>query len=218
MAQQMLISHSSYVTGAAVIAAGPYFCAGGSLEISRDACVANASKIDAMQLVDMTFALGDMEHIDNPEHLEKAKVFLLAGKHDERVNPEVVKKTQEFYEFFLPAENVKAEYEIAAGHGIPTESHGCECRESRRPLLNNCGYNTAYALLSHIYGHLEKPSSDVELKGEFIEFDQREYFDDSNVAISMSGFGAGYVPSACRDQSGAACGVLVQMESLSYQN
>src|SRR5688572_21506454 len=86
MAVQMHIAYSSRVHGAAAIAAGPYYCARGSLWSARDECMTGApapSRSDAERFE-------REKRIDPLANLPAARVWLFSGTQDRTVVPGVV--------------------------------------------------------------------------------------------------------------------------------
>jgi poly(3-hydroxybutyrate) depolymerase len=69
--------------------------------------------------------------------------------------------------------------------------------------VNDCGYDTAHHILTHIYGSLE-PAGDPS-DGSVVAFDQSEFAGGDPNAIGMADTGYLYVPSACDGGDAAAC-------------
>jgi poly(3-hydroxybutyrate) depolymerase len=190
MAVQMQVAHSSRVAGVGALAAGPYYCARGSLWTAWSQCMSGApqvSKADAER-----FAREKL--IDPTSNLARARVWLFSGTRDTTVEPEVVEALAGFYALF------KAKFVLVkdkpAGHAMVTENAGNACDATKAPFINDCDYDAAGELLRHLLGSLApavpKPA------GRLLAFDQREFGDV--YAISMADAGYAYVPQACDKQ------------------
>jgi poly(3-hydroxybutyrate) depolymerase len=183
MAVQVHFAHSTRVRGVGALAAGPYYCARGSLWRAWNACMTGhpaVSKSDARN--------GPIDPVAN---LAKARVWLFSGTEDRTVVPAVVEALARQYALFGAAPALVKDR--PAGHAMVTENTGSACAATEPPYINNCDYDAARELLSHLLGALSPPSKKPE--GRVVVFDQRELGGTS--AISMADEGFAYVPSAC---------------------
>ena len=187
MAVQMHVAHSSRVRGAAALAAGPYYCAQGSLWTAMNKCmtgVPQASRADADR-----FAREGL--IDPTGNLAKARVWLFSGAQDRTVTPAVVSALGGFYYLY------KAEVAMVskpAGHAMVTEHTGAACGATEPPFINDCDYDAAGELLRHLLGDLSPPAAGPG--GRLFAFVQ----DKNARAISMADEGYVYVPRACETE------------------
>jgi poly(3-hydroxybutyrate) depolymerase len=190
MAVQLHVAHSSRVTGMAAIAAGPYYCAQGSLFTAYYNCMTPGAWTPlpaAPALRRQVELLGASGRVDAPANLASAKVWLFSGRDDRTVRPEVVEGLKAFYESFRAAPLLIADK--AAGHGMVTDDRGSACAVTAPPYLNDCDYDAAGALLAHLLGAL-KPRAAAA--GRLVEFEQKG-FDGAGLADN----GYLYVPQAC---------------------
>eukprot|EP00117_Sycon_ciliatum_P004428 scpid97007/ scgid0519/ len=112
-AVQYHVAFSSQVIGAGIVAGGPYYCAEGILT----SATVNCMKVPLMINVPWLIARAKMmSGIDNLEHLQRSRVFLYSGSKDTVVNPGVMKKLDEWYQAFVPAANIKTEFDIPSEH------------------------------------------------------------------------------------------------------
>ena len=187
MAVQMQMAHSSRVHGVGALAAGPYYCARGSLWTARGQCMTGApaaSRSDPDRY-------GREKRIDPVANIGKARVWLFSGTQDRTVVPTVVEALARQYAL-LGAQPVLIK-DRPAGHAMVTENAGNACPVTEPPFLNDCDYDAAGELLRHLLGNLSPPSSTPG--GRLIAFDQREL--GGTNAISMAAEGFVYVPRVC---------------------
>ncbi|XP_068133733.1 poly(3-hydroxybutyrate) depolymerase-like isoform X3 [Hyperolius riggenbachi] len=204
MANQFHIALSGRVTGAAIFAGGPYYCALGNSVTASTSCmtVPGAISVAALRSYAVTFA--NTGQIDPLSNLGRSKVFIFCGSKDSVLVQGVAQKLQEFYSSYISAGNIKTVYNVAAQHGMPTDSYGGACGTTNNDYINNCNYNGAYEALNHLYGGLSKPSSSSGQTGQLNLFDQSEYFNLAPASTyGMDTAGYIYVPTAC--QNGARC-------------
>lgn len=206
MAVQMHVAHSATFKGIGVFAGGPYFCSEGKFENAVKRCMTAETLPNAEDLAEWTKTLAKTKKIDPVENLTETKVWLLSGTADKTVHPPVVKVLKDYYaHFIVKPENIFGSFDLAAGHALITENQGNDCSDSKLPFINQCKYDGAGKLLSHLYGELTAPSDKAE--GEIIEFDQNEFVDNKGVSeISMAEKGYVYVPQICKKER---CGVHV---------
>jgi len=190
MAVQMHVAHSSRIHGAAALAAGPYYCARGSLWTAWGTCMTGApavSKAAAEQ-----YARDGS--VDPLRHLAKARVWLLSGIQDRTVVPAVVAALARQYALFGTKPALVRDR--PAGHAMVTENAGAACSATEPPFINDCDYDAAGELLRHLLGALSAPSD--EAGGRLVRFDQREF--GGRQAISMAQDGYAYVPGSCESE------------------
>ena len=186
MAVQLHFAHSRRVVGVAALAAGPYYCARGSLWTAWNLCMTghpSVSKNDARD-----------PRIDPVANIAKARVWLFSGTEDRTVKPAVVEALAKQYALF-GASPVLVE-DKPAGHGMVTESAGNACAVTEPPFINRCDYDAARELLAHLLGPLSAPSKAAS--GTLLTFDQREF--GGTDAVSMGDKGYVYVPKACESE------------------
>jgi len=100
MAVQFNVAHSSVVTGAGVLAAGPYYCAQGSVVTAYFNCMTPGTWTPLPgieQLRAQTEVLARARSIDPTDNLAAARVWLFSGTGDRTVDPSVVDALRGFY-------------------------------------------------------------------------------------------------------------------------
>jgi poly(3-hydroxybutyrate) depolymerase len=196
MAIQVQVAHSSRVKGVAALAAGPYYCAQGSLWAAYYNCMTPGAwtPLPASEtLKAQAERLAREGSIDATANLAAARIWLFSGSRDRTVERPVVEAAAQFYALF-GAKNIPV-YSRPAGHAMVTESTGTACGTTEPPYINDCGYDAAGALLAHLLGAL-KPAA-AKAGGRLVPFDQKPFTEGNPHALSMADAGYAYVPAAC---------------------
>jgi poly(3-hydroxybutyrate) depolymerase len=199
MAVQLHVAHSAIVTGAGVIAAGPYYCAQGSLFTALYNCMTPGFWTPVTRpalLKAQADVLAANGRIDATSHLATARAWLFTGGNDRTVYPEVVEALRSFYTGYKT--QVVLVSDKAAGHGMVTEHHGNACGATEPPYIVDCDYDAAGELLNFLYGKLAAPAA--KEGGRLVRFDQLVYAGGDAKAISMDDTGFVYVPQRCATQ------------------
>ena len=198
MAVQFHIAHSASVIGAGVLAAGPYYCAQGSVWLARFNCMAPGTftPMPAVALLGTdTDVLARAGLIDATSNLHRSRVWLFTGQRDTTVHAEVVEALKRYYELYVPAAAIAWVDNVAAGHGMISVDHGIRCASTGSPYINDCHFDAAGQLLQQIYGPLKSAARGES--GRLIAFDQDEFTSGDAYSISLAATGYAYVPSAC---------------------
>lgn len=220
MAGQFHVAHSKTVTGAAILAAGPYGCAKSpgaasfpffpaavfsNLAQAQTVCMAGSgnSALDSMRLLRLASTLASEGKIDPLSDLKHSKVYLYSGADDRTVVKAVVEAAQKFYlAAGVPAENIEFVTRNPGGHAFLTADWGEACGASDPPYVSNCHYDQAGAILRFIYGELA-PRIAAKLEN-FVTFAQGAY---AGTDATLADEGVAYIPSSCR--TGAGCRIHV---------
>ena len=199
MAVQMHVALSSRVQGAAAIAAGPYYCAQGSISTAMNNCMTPGSWSPIPStgvLKAQVERLAIEKRIDPPGYIAKSRVWLFSGTNDQTVKPEVVEALGRFYAAF------NAKFVVVndkpAGHAMVTHNAGNACGVTEPPFINDCDYDAAGELLRYLLGGLSPPAAKPQ--GRLIAFDQKAFADGNAYAISMADDGYAYIPAGCATQ------------------
>ena len=193
MAVQMHVAHSSRVTGVGALAAGPYYCAQGSLWTAMNPCMTPGAwtplpRLEILKGHADRFAAE--RRIDPTENLSKARVWLFSGSQDRTVQPAVVQGLARFYSLYKAS---PVAVDKPAGHAMVTQDAGSACGATEPPFINDCDYDAAGELLRHLLGTLAPPAA--KPSGRLLAFDQRDF--GKAKAISMADVGYVYVPRPC---------------------
>eukprot|EP00040_Diaphanoeca_grandis_P030611 m.181301 g.181301 ORF g.181301 m.181301 type:complete len:342 (-) comp32058_c0_seq1:128-1153(-) len=197
MAVQYHIAHSSQVTGAGVVAGGPFWCAEDNAITAQTSCMKTPDLINPQELAIFTRNAEKVFSIDHTSNLKDAKVYVFAGTKDTVVNPKVSDKLLEFYGIFTDSVGVKAVQNYSAEHSMPTYNYGNPCGYKGSPYINNCGYDAAFDLLNHVWPDVARGDTGGEDEASLYEFDQATFFADLPAAVSMAETGYVYIPQRC---------------------
>lgn len=221
MAGQFEVAYSASVSGAGIIAGGPYGCARGSLATGALDCSCPAEKTFASTLAS-AFGFGcqvfgetvyaqfaedaisaNRAGIDGTSNIAHHRVWLFSGGKDPVVAPALVSAARSFYaRRQVPSSNLHFEQLPAAGHGLPSVTATLPCGQTATPFLIDCsGYDAAGALLRWLYPDLPTTPGTVAA-GAFHLFSQTPYLPSGYTGLDASGWV--YVPAAC-EQASAHC-------------
>ena len=208
MAGQFAVIHSSLVTGAALIAGGPYYCAGhpgrppfipylaNAMSVCMNPGEAGAGPPDAVFLWRQAQGFARAGLIDNVANLRRQSIYLFSGGADRTVTTAVVDQARNFHAL-AGASRIRYRDNLYAGHGMVTADRADNpCPVTAAPYFNNCGLPLAHELLAQLYPGLGPPSA--RLSGTVLRFDQRPY---AGYSAGLDDTGYVYVPEACRRQT-----------------
>lgn len=198
MATQFHLAHSRLVSGAGLIAGGPYRCAAGSIEKALGACV-KGGDFDLGRIAGQVREYAEAGAIDDPANLQDDRVWIFHGAADAAVDRSVAAAARDFYREYAPPGQVAFVDTVDAVHGMPTLAAGAPCDEFAPPYLNACDYDAAGELLTHLYGPLEEPS---EPSSPLVTLSQEAWSD-----AELWDHAYLYAPRACRE--GSSCGLHV---------
>ena len=204
MATQLELSHSALLRGAGIFAAGPWFCARGSLIRSLAECLGrDTSEPAAGELVAAARRAAATGAIDPPAKLAAHRVWMLRGSHDDQVARPVADALAEFYRAFVPAANFRYVTDVPVAHGVPTRTSGGSCGTTAAPYINACGYDGVGEMLAFLTGGPLAPPVRADAGPQ--RFDQRRY--DTAGSLALNGYL--YLPAACAH--GAPCRLHVAL-------
>lgn len=211
MAQQFHMAFSSEVSGAGIVAGGPFFCAKGNLVDALNRCMKTVLGAPSSQAsADEAKKLSDKGMIDPLHNLENDKVWSISGTKDETVFQKVADSMIESYKIMgVPAANIQYLNKIAIGHAFPTENFGNSCSTpSQSPYVSKCNLDGAGEILNHVIGKLHPKT--VFVKENLYQFDQLKFADrDVLDKLSMHQTAYVYVPEGCEDPDRNGCHVHV---------
>jgi len=191
----MHVAYSSLIHGTAIFAAGPYWCAQGTLTLAEEKCMyymMGGPNLDA--IYEYTDAQAAKKTIDDTANLADDKIFIWSGKKDTTVNPKVVKALEEYYSTYVDTEIV-TEYDIDAQHCIPSLNYGETCSVKMSPYIGKCSYDGAGYGFQTLYGSSLKRGTAKD--ANLYKFDQTEFF--TGTETSIHDWGYIYIPDACAD-------------------
>jgi poly(3-hydroxybutyrate) depolymerase len=194
MAVQLHVAHSAtFKKGAGIVAGGPFYCAEGSITNATGRCMASPAGIPVSNLVTTTNNWAGQGSIDPVANLQSSKVYLFSGTIDSTVKQGVMDALKTYYNSFVPAANVVYKNDVAAEHAMITDDYGSGCSVKGSPYINNCNFDLAGAILSHLYGPLTARNNAALPTGNFVEFNQSQFITNHGMAPT----GWAYIPQAC---------------------
>ena len=157
-----------------------------------------------------TFAEASLS-IDTTKNLADDPVFILSGTADTVVEQGVGKKLVDYYSHYLSSSSqIQTKFDLAAEHSMPTVSYGNPCSFLGSPYISSCNFDTAGAILNHMYSGLNPAGS--YNNASLHEIDQTAY--GSVSLASMDSVGYIYRPAACAS-SPSSCHVHVFLHGCS---
>lgn len=225
MAGQFQIAYSRLVTGAGLVAGGPYGCArtpGSELNpfwlvvLSWNAYRAqNQCMEDGWFFSSVPGPAGLVQHaeriaadgkIDPLEALRSDRLYIFSSRKDDTVESGVVEAAVAFYrKAGVPEANISFVTHEQAAHSFLTETEGLACGTKGPPFLNDCDYDQAKAVLQQLYGTLQPARPAVD--ASFLRFEQAPFLAGLPGA-DFDGIGMAYIPPDCRAQAGCAVHVV----------
>lgn len=224
MAGQFGVAYSASLSGAAVLAGGPYGCSRGNVSTAMFNCSCPADQNFALQamnafgggcqvfnpdvylLFSQNAVAGNTEAnaIDGTFHLKSHRIWLFSGAQDHVVDPQLVNAAQKFYERLgVPSAQIHREMNSEAGHGFPSPQAKQACSLTHTPFLTQCNLDAAGELLKWLYPGTPDWQAGTVDEGGLKQFKQTTY-DDKKVFSSLDSTGWVYVPKAC-ERSHAHC-------------
>lgn len=199
MAGQYHVAHSADVSGAGLIAGGPYYCATGSMNQGLGPCM-NGGDMGMDGLAEYARAQSAADTIDALTNLNGDSVWVFLGSNDNVIHPDVPAAAVEFYDQVADEIAVTTVNDVAAPHGMPTVVGDGACEEIVTPFLNNCGYDAAGELLKSITAITNERSDQAD--GELITVTQPGAAEAEMLDEALL-----FVPSACA--AGESCGLHI---------
>jgi poly(3-hydroxybutyrate) depolymerase len=203
MAQQVHFALNDRVTGAGLIAGGPYGCARGDLDTALSACMAPEQAPDVAALAEQARARAGAGRIAALTTFAEDRAWVFHGSLDRTVAAGVTEASAEIYRVLMPGMAIKVETAIAAGHTFPTVDQGVECALTESPYIGRCGYDAVAALFEALFDLPLAPAAAPQ--GRLIAVDQAA-FDASGAPASMDGSAWLYVPPRCE---AGGCGLHI---------
>lgn len=212
MATQAQLAYPDVFPNAAIVAGGPYGCAGGKLDVALSTCMKGAPAPDVAALVASARQRAAAGEIGPLADLAHSHVYLLHGDGDSVVAPAVAEAGAQFYRQLREATPALAGMQVVDdgarhfAHNLPVAAKGDDCDKSVSPYLGHCGFDAAGEIFSQMFG---KPSGQPEVaKGELLSFDQDALRPDGADAF-LASKGFLYLPPACA--AGKPCGLVVAL-------
>lgn len=203
MAVQTHIAFADRVGGAGIIAAGPYHCAQGDVQVALARCMTGEG-LAVEPLIEFAKSAAAAGTVAPLAELEPARVWIFHSPADSVVAPVAGAALADYYRAFVPEEQVVVIDGVETAHGWPTLDAGVPCSELGGDYINDCDFDAAGELLRHLYGDLDPRAPEARAEN-LIEADFAKYF-GSGSDVAATGYL--YVPGACRADA-QACGLHI---------
>jgi len=208
-AVQLHVAFSDLFMGAAVLAAGPFYTAEGSL-VHAAAVALSPNLINIQRLLTYTETQARRSAIDPTSNLKRSRVWLFSGTKDSVVKQGSMRKCEEYYQHYVNNTAIATVFDVPAEHAFVSDSWGAACNHLGYPFINNCNYNAARAMLTHIYGPM-KPGVPM-IERNLMLINQSRFLPPHVTAKSASLDARAYVyiPTRCQTPT-ASCPVHVAL-------
>lgn len=210
MATQSHMAWPEIFSAVALVAGGPYGCAGGDLKTALGSCMKGTPPPDVDALVARARQRAQQGELGPLSALAGSRVYVLHGNEDTLVAESVAKDAAVFYEKLRDGQpalhTLKVDWdgERSFAHNLPVTAKGDDCGKSEAPYLGHCGFDAAQKIFSELFG--DPPHAVAAASGELRKFDQKAFLTDAKDAF-LADDGYVYVPRICL--TGTSCGVLV---------
>ncbi|MCP4300429.1 MAG: polyhydroxybutyrate depolymerase [Gammaproteobacteria bacterium] len=195
MAVQVHVALADRVAGVGVVAGGPYHCAAGSVLNAVGRCMLG-DDLEVASLVSFTREAAENSAIADTQNLQEARIWIFHGRKDSVVGRNVALALADYYREFVSADQISFVDNIDAAHGWPTLDVGGDCADLASDFINDCEFDAAGALLSHLYGDLGPRT--IEIDSERLKpIDLSDYF-ESGSGVADTGYI--FVPPACHQE------------------
>lgn len=195
---QYHIAFSAELSGAGIIAGGPFYCAGGNIEEALTACMSDPQLIEVEACEEAASNCVAVSMCDTLDNLKKQRVWLFSGTADTVVKQGVMDKLALFYGNYMPASSIVTEFSKPAEHAWVTNAWGAGCDALGTPYINNCGYDASSAMMESLLGRSLRPPVTAN-QTAFFAIDQGQHtpLGVAPALLSMGPTAYAYVPDAC---------------------
>lgn len=205
MATQVHLAFSDHLTGAGLVAGGPWHCAQGELGKALKACTGgDVAAPDTAALVTTARLRAGKGELAPLSGLRGDRVLVLRGRRDDVVAAPVTRATVSFYEGLAAGVTVTWDGDRDFAHTFPTRDRGGDCGKSQPPYLGHCRFDAAGLLVTTLFGATPPPADSAT--GALQRFSQDTYRPGGEDA-QLAATGYVYVPDACA--AGQSCGLLI---------
>lgn len=207
MATQLQVAYSSRIRGAAIFAAGPYYCSQNNANQALYGCMDNIWPTYLSTLEAKTRSYASYGWIDPVGYLAGDQVYVYHGNNDTTLRKSVNDDLVRYYQDF--GASVQYDSGSSAGHAWVTPYGTNSCTVTASPYLNDCGTDPQNAMVRKLFGAVNAPNTGP-LGGQLISFDQNTFAVNGYAnGLSMGNTGFAYVPASCA--AGQSCKLLVAL-------
>jgi poly(3-hydroxybutyrate) depolymerase len=207
MATQLQVAYSGRIRGAAIFAAGPYYCAQNNAAQALNGCMDNTLPTHLANLQTYTRTWASNGWIDPVGNLAGQPVYLSHGGNDTTLKKSVNDDLSRYYQSF--GASVQYDTGSSAGHAWVTPYGTVGCSATASPFLNDCGTDPQNTFLRKLFGSVNARNTGP-LGGTLTSFGQSTYAVNGYApGLSMDSTGFAYVPASCA--AGQSCRLLVAL-------
>ena len=201
MAGQYHLAFAEQVSGVAMLAGGPVYCAQNSLGLALEHCFNKASSSPDMSAINQYLtAQRTAGKLAPVTALKDDKVWIFHGSKDTTVYPGLAGVLNQQYQQWVDAGNIALITDKAFGHTFPTDNTALgSCDVSEAPFLASCNYDAAGELLKHLLGSVKAKAATSS--GRLITINQHQLAAAAKDTLAETGYL--YVPQSCA--SGESC-------------
>jgi len=201
MAGQYHLAFAEQVSGVAMLAGGPVYCAQNSLGLALEHCFNKASSAPDMAAINQYLTAqrtaGKLAQVDA---VKDDKVWIFHGNKDTTVYPGLALVLNQQYQQWVDNGNIALITDKAFGHTFPTDNPTLgRCDVSEAPFLANCNYDAAGEMLKHLLGSVKAKTATSS--GQLITINQHQLAAAGQDTLAETGYL--YVPQSCA--SGEQC-------------
>ncbi|MGP9642542.1 MULTISPECIES: poly(3-hydroxybutyrate) depolymerase [unclassified Halomonas] len=219
MATQLAVAWPERFSGVGVLAAGPWGCSQGSLNLALNQCMQTRAGQPALDRLDARWA-GYKRHdwVGAREDLAQLRAFVWYGDADDVVQPELAELlAKQWLGWLTSPEQLQRVRSQAAGHGWPVQLREEEavgpqelgnCRQGGGSHVLACDEDVAQEMLAWLYPERDASisaatSTTTSTTGELVAFDQSEF-----AVKGLADTGYVFIPAACEEE---ACPVTIAL-------
>lgn len=201
MAAQFHLAFAEYVQGAAILAAGPVYCAQNDLRQALAHCLNQPTASPALAPIATYLHQQQQQgNLASTEAIATSRVWLFSGSADQTVLPQVTAALYQQYQQWLPKEQLQWVNDQPFAHHFPTNKPDMTpCEESVSPFIGSCNYDAAGIFLAHLFGQVNPAAT--QSSGQLLIIDQHKLAAASRKQLARYGYL--YVPQRCAE--GISC-------------
>lgn len=201
MVGQYHLAFAEQVSGVAMLAGGPVYCAQNSLGLALEHCFNKASSSPDLNAINQYLttqrSAGKLAPLSA---LKDDKVWIFHGSKDATVYPGLAGVLSQQYQQWVEPGNIALITDKAFGHTFPTDNNTLgRCEVSESPFLASCHYDAAGELLKHLLGDIKAKSTTSS--GQLITVNQHQLASAAKHTLAETGYL--YIPQSCA--SGESC-------------
>ncbi|MCS4309107.1 poly(3-hydroxybutyrate) depolymerase [Rheinheimera pacifica] len=201
MAGQYHLAFAEQVSGVAMLAGGPVYCAQNSLGLALEHCFNKASSSPDMNAINQYLtaqrATGKLAPV---AAVKDDKVWIFHGSKDTTVYPGLAAVLYQQYRQWVDSSHIALITDKPFGHTFPTDNTALgSCDVSEPPFLASCNYDAAGELLKHLLGSVKAKTASSS--GRLITINQHQLAAAAKDALAETGYL--YIPQSCA--SGESC-------------